>query len=70
MAAMSQVEYQAIINRQRRLPEQLHRARRRVQQLENEAARLGLRELLEDPTSLDRAWEREIEIAAIQGAAK
>jgi hypothetical protein len=69
MSAMSQAEYQAIVNRQRRLPEQLVRARLRVRQLENEAVRLGMPELLNDPATLNRAWEREVELARIQGGA-
>jgi hypothetical protein len=44
---MSPQEYNRVINRQRRLPEQLDRARARVRQLEAEAARLGMRELVE-----------------------
>lgn len=68
MSAMSQSEYQAIVNRQRRLPEQLARARLRVRQLEREAARLGFRELLENPASLDAAWDRETELAKIKAS--
>lgn len=44
---MNTQEYQRIINRQRRLPEQLSAARQRVRHLEAEAVRLGLRELVE-----------------------
>lgn len=43
---MTEKEYVALINRQRRLPEQLERARARVRQLENEAKRLGLADLV------------------------
>lgn len=43
---MTEREYRALINRQRRLPEQLEAARRRVAMLEAEARRLGLKELV------------------------
>ena len=62
---MNAREYQSLVNRQRRLPDQLVRARLRVRQLEREAERLGMRELLESPASLDRAWDREMELARI-----
>ncbi len=47
MSLMAEAEYRQIINLQRRLPEQLERARRRVRQLESTAKRLGMVELLE-----------------------
>lgn len=56
----SEREYRAIINRQRRLPEQLDAARRRVTALENEAKRYGMTELLTNPQHVNNAWEIEI----------
>lgn len=44
---MTPRQYQAIINRQRRLPEQLDAARRKVRHLEAEAIRYGMHELVE-----------------------
>lgn len=57
---MGEQEYRAIINRQRRLPEQLEAARRKVAALECEARRYGMGELLRNPAHLDRAWDRAI----------
>lgn len=62
---MNQKEYVRLINRQRNLPGQLVRARLRVKQLEAEAARIGLRDILEKPSTIDAAWEREIELAKL-----
>lgn len=62
---MTPQQHMRIINRQRRLPEQLAKARLRVRHLELEAERLGIREILEDPRVADRAWGREIELAKI-----
>lgn len=70
MSEMSQSEYMAIINRQRRLPEQLERARARVIQLEREAARLSLHELLTSQDVINQSWGREIELARVQGASR
>lgn len=44
---MTEKEYRQIINRQRRLPGELSRARTRVQHLEAEARRYGMTDLLE-----------------------
>lgn len=57
---MGEREYRAIINRQRRLPEQLDAARRKVTALENEARRYGMSELLRNPVHVDMAWDRAI----------
>lgn len=54
-------EYQAIVNRQRRLPEQLNAARRKVVALEREARRYGMIELLSDPKHVNRAWDEAID---------
>lgn len=51
--------------RMEHLPGQLERARKRVLHLEREAARLGFRDLLTKPAQLDRAWEREVELAKL-----
>ena len=50
------------------LPRQLESARLKVLHLEREAARLGMRDLLTNPASLDQAWEREIELAKVAPA--
>lgn len=62
---MNQKEYVRLINRQRNLPGQLVRARLRVKQLEAEAERIGLRDILEKPATIAAAWEREIELAKL-----
>lgn len=67
---MSEREHRQIINKQRNLPEQLLRARLRVRHLEQEARRLSMIELLNDPHVLDKAWEREMELAQIKEASK
>jgi hypothetical protein len=67
MSEMSLREYNQIINRQRRLPGDLARARRRVRDLEAEAQRLGVTEILTDPNVVNSAWERKVELAEIQG---
>ena len=41
-AAMSEAEYISIINRQRRLPEQIRMQRRKISMLLNEAERYGM----------------------------
>jgi hypothetical protein len=63
--------------RQRYLPIALERTREKLRELEQEACALGLTELLDEPKRLtgnqilndprivDRAWEREAEIARI-----
>lgn len=66
MSDMSLREYTRIINKQRNLPSQLERARRRVQQLEQEARRLGVIEILNNPGTVDKAWERELELAKLR----
>lgn len=48
-ALMTEREYRSIVNRQRRLPEQIGAARKRLANLEAEAVRLGMTELLEVP---------------------
>jgi hypothetical protein len=65
--------------RQRYLPIALERTREKLRELEREACALGLTELLDEPKRLtgnqilsdpqivDRAWEREAEIARIVG---
>lgn len=63
MSAMSQREYDAIINKQRRLPDMLRRARQRVRQLEAEALRYGMKDLLTDPRHVNNAWDRAIDDA-------
>jgi hypothetical protein len=70
MSEMSQAEYYRIINRQRRLPEQLERARARVIQLEREAERLSMLELLTNQDKINEAWGREVELSRIQGASR
>jgi len=47
---MTEREYRAIVNRQRRLPDMLDAARRKVRHLEAEAARYGMHELLHGET--------------------
>lgn len=64
---MSDLQSRQLYYRVRMLPEQLMRARARVRQLELEADRLGLRDLLTQPSQIDRAWEREIELAKLRG---
>lgn len=44
---MTKQEYDRLVNRQRRLPDQLDCARRKVAALENEARRYGMTDLLE-----------------------
>lgn len=70
MTSLSEREYRQIINKQRNLPAQLHRARQRVIQLEQEARRLGVIEILNVPGVVDAAWDREIELARIEGQHK
>lgn len=70
MSEMSEREYRHIINRQRRLPEELERARLRVKHLEAEASRLSMDELLSRQDVVNEAWGREIELARIQGASR
>lgn len=60
---MSEREYRAIVNRQRRLPEMLDAAYRRGDALENEACRYGMAELLRNPKHVDRAWDRTVRSA-------
>lgn len=57
-----------IAYRVRLLPEQLTRARHRVRQLESEARRLGMLDLLNDPDAPSRAFEAEIAQAYAQAA--
>lgn len=66
MIAMTQREHQRIINKQRNLPGQLERARRRVRDLEQEAKRLGVISILNKPETVNAAWEREIELAKLR----
>jgi hypothetical protein len=63
---MTEREYRAIINRQRRLPEMLDAARRKVRALENEARRYGMKELLQNPEHVNKAWDREVENAWLE----
>lgn len=60
---MDEREYARIINQQQRLPAQLARARARVCQLERQAVRLGMKELLTNPEHVDKAWDRAIDDA-------
>lgn len=48
-----------IINKQRNLPAQLIRARRRVAQLEAECIHYGMKDLLTDPKHVNRSFEIE-----------
>lgn len=59
---------EAILYRQRVLPEQLDRARRRYLCLVREAKNLSMSEILTDPERLSEAWEREIGLAKIEAA--
>lgn len=70
MSEMSQRDYMRIVNKQRNLPSQLERARQRVRQLEQEALRLGVIEVLNKPGVVDQAWEREVELSRIEGQSK
>ena len=54
-------EYRRIVNRQRRLPDQLTAARRRVRDLELEAKRYGMFELLSNPKHVNQAWDEAID---------
>jgi hypothetical protein len=63
MTAMTKQEYDQITNRQRRLPSMLERARRRVNDLEKEARRLSMHELLTEPRHVNAAWDRAIDEA-------
>lgn len=75
---MSPREHRRIINKQRLLPEQYARAFKRLEHLEAELHRYGMPELIAEarrPTSeqyltdlrqIDRAWDREVEIALIR----
>lgn len=58
-----------VLYRKKALPDQLRRAYGRVGQLRREAMQFGSEELLKDLEQLDRAWEREIELARIEGEA-
>ncbi len=60
MVVLSEQEYAVIRNKQRRLPEQLERARRRVAQLEAECIHYGMKDLLTNPEHANRAFEREV----------
>lgn len=62
---MSEEQDRQLAYRVRILPEQLSRARMRVRQLEIEADRLGMSDLLTDPATINNAWEREMELAKI-----
>lgn len=66
MSEMSHAEYMRFYNKARLLPEQLARARKRVKQLEAEAERYGMKELLRNPERIDQAWDREVELAKIR----
>ena len=56
---MEKKAYIQLINKQRNLPAQLIRARRRVANLEAECIRYGMKELLTNPEHANRAFERE-----------
>jgi hypothetical protein len=68
--SLSEREVTRILQRKYRLPEQLRRARSRVEALEAEARLYGVNAILTDPTVVDQAWEREIELARIEGSDK
>lgn len=57
---MTEAEYTRIINLQRRLPDQIERAERRLEHLYRTAARLGMRELLTNKEWANIAWEAEV----------
>lgn len=79
---MDRREYQQIINKQRLLPAQYRRALDRVRHIECEMHRYGLAELiaearkptgneyLTNPVHVDRAWDREVEIALIKNGGR
>jgi DNA-binding ferritin-like protein (Dps family) len=56
-------EYQQIVNKQQRLPKQYARALQRVRDIEAEMRRYGLEDILNNPEHVNRAWDREVEIA-------
>jgi len=47
----------------RNLPQRVDNAKRRLRELEHEAATLGLRAIKEEIAVVNRAWDREVEIA-------
>ena len=57
---MTEAEYARIINAQRRLPEQIERAERRLEHLYRQAARMGMHELLANKEWANVAWEAEV----------
>ncbi len=59
MTALTAKQHVQIINKQRNLPSQLERARRRVAQLEAECIHYGMKDLLTNPEHANRAFERE-----------
>lgn len=67
---MTQREYMRVVNRQRRLPDQLAAARARVKGLEAEALRLGMEELLTDPAQINQSWSRAVTIAQLNNTGK
>lgn len=56
--------------RQRYLPIALERTRAKLIELENEARRYGMKELLTNPVHLDRAWDRMVVEAQVETEAK
>lgn len=46
-----------------RLPMQIQAVNRKLKALQAEARRYGMKELLTNPNAVNRAWEREVEMA-------
>lgn len=67
---MSYIEHQREYQRRYYLPVQIERARDKLMRLEAEAQSYGMTELLQGQAVLSRAWERETEIARLQGEIK
>lgn len=53
--------------RVRILPSQVESAERRLRDLYREAARYKMHDLIKHPELINRAWEREVEVAKLEG---
>lgn len=65
---MTEGEYNRIMHRRRYLPLAIYNTRRKLRQLEAEAASLGMNDLLTNPEHVNVAWDQAI--ADAQSAAE
>ncbi len=68
--SLSEKQIARALSRKYRLPLMIANAERRLAALRNEASLFGSTAILTDPEVVDRAWDREVELARIEGQDK